>query len=204
MMGDAAMDDEEFAGLIAKARAGDGGAVERLLGAFEGEVRMMVRHRLPRALRSQFDSMDFVQAIWTSVFAGSDPDPGAAEFADPKHFLGYLAGVARNKVWQEHRRQTRSKKYDLAREERLYVRRGEGEAPRDLPAPDPTPSQHVQAADRLDQLVAGRTGTEAQVVELRTQGLTFEEIASRLGLHERTVRRVIEDLRRSMEARRWQ
>lgn len=198
------MDDEEFAGLIARARAGDDRAVERLLGAFERDVRMMVRHRLPRALRSQFDSMDFVQSIWASVFVGGGPGDEGNPFADPRHFLGYLAGVARNKVWQEHRRRTRSKKYDLAREERLYVRRGEGEAPRDLPAHDPSPSQQVQADDRLDQLMAGRTRAEAQVVDLRRQGLTFEEIAARLGLHERTVRRVIDDLRRRMEARRWQ
>src|SRR5436305_9375678 len=114
------MVDADFVGLLARARAGDGEAVGRLLRAFEADVRMVVRVRLPRALRSQFDSMDFVQAVWQSVFTGDGG--GLPRFDNERHFLGYLAGVARNKVYQEHRRRT-THKYDLGREEPLYVRR---------------------------------------------------------------------------------
>src|SRR4051794_41114051 len=57
-----AMDDVDFADLIARVRAHDQGAIADLLHRFEADVRTMVRVRLPRALRNQFDSMDFVQA----------------------------------------------------------------------------------------------------------------------------------------------
>jgi RNA polymerase sigma-70 factor (ECF subfamily) len=188
--------------LIARARAGDGAAVEQLLRSFEAEVRLMVRHRLPRSLRTRFDSMDFVQAIWQSIFASPGRRP--LDFENAQHFRGFLAGVAQNKVREEHRRCTRTRKYDLRREERLYVRRGDGgEAPLAVIAPDPTPSQEAQAADRMDQLAAGRTPVEVEILTLRRQGLTFEEIAARIGLHERTVRRVIDALRARMEARQW-
>src|ERR1700722_16733422 len=116
------MDDVVFADLIESARLGDEAAVAVLLGRFEPEGRTMVRARLPRVLRDQVDSMDIVQAIWTSVFTGKPDDAG--KFADAGQFRGFLAGVARNKVNQEHRRRTRTKKYNLAREERLYVRKG--------------------------------------------------------------------------------
>ncbi len=111
--------------------------------------------------------------------------------------------MARNKVYEEHRRRTRTKKYDLGREERLYVRKGERDVPREVVAPDPTPSEEVQADDRLDQLIQGRTPEEVRVVHLRRQGLTFDEIAGRLGIGERSVRRVIETIRERMEARQW-
>ncbi len=195
------MDDVDFAEVIESARAGDEAAVAALLGRFEPEIRTMVRVRLPRALRNQFDSMDFVQAVWKSVFTGKGDD--AARFADVGQFRGFLAGVARNKVYEEHRRQTRTKKYDLGREERLYVRKGDRDVPREVAAADPTPSETVQAGDRLGQLLRGRTAEEAQVVDLRRQGLTFEEIAARLGTSERSVRRVIESIRERMEARGW-
>src|SRR5262249_24730828 len=156
--GSTGMDDETFAGLVARARGGDAAAVEVLLSSFEDEVRMMVRGRLPRALRSQFDSMDFVQAVWQSLF--TSPHQQAVAFDKRGHFGGYLAGVARNKVYAEFRRRTRSKKYDLAREERLYVRRGDHETSREVPAPGPTPSQEAQAGDRMDQLAAGRPAVE--------------------------------------------
>ena len=161
----------------------------------------MVRSRLPRALRSQFDSMDFVQAVWTSVFAG--PDHEEIAFDNVRHFRGFLAGVAHNKVYEEYRRRTRSKKYELAREESLYVRRGDRETPRALMAPDPSPSQEAQAADRMAELAAGCNPAEAKALELRGRGLTFIQIASQTGLHERTVRELIDGIRDRMEERRW-
>jgi RNA polymerase sigma-70 factor (ECF subfamily) len=39
------------------------------------------------------------------------------------------------------------------------------------------------------------------MIQMRLDGMTFEEIAQRLGLHERTVRRVIESIRERMEGR---
>jgi len=60
------LDSFDFAEVIRRARAGDDTATAKLLSQFEPEVRTMVRIRLPRALRNQFDSMDFVQAVWKS------------------------------------------------------------------------------------------------------------------------------------------
>ena len=196
------MDDVDFADVVRRARAGDRDATETLLSRFEREVRTMVRSRLPRVLRNQFDSMDFVQAVWTSVFAGGGENLDS--FADAGQFRGYLAGVTRNKVFEEHRRRTRTQKYDMNREERLYVRREGRDVPREVEAPDPTPSENFQADERLRQILGGRTEEEADVIRLRRQGLTFDEIAARLGRDERWVRRVIEAARRRMEARRWQ
>ena len=194
----------DFAEVVRRARAGDDTATAQLLSQFEDEVRTMVRVRLPRALRNQFDSMDFVQAVWTSVFTGQPGESEADRFADEGRFRRFLTGVARNKIFEEHRRQTRTKKYDITREERLYVRKGEREVPRDVAGSDPTPSENVQAVDRLGQLVRGRTAQEAEIIILRRQGLTYEEIATQIGWNERSVRRVIEAVWERMEARQWQ
>ena len=61
----------------------------------------------------------------------------------------------------------------------------------------------MQASDRMDQLTAGRSPLEVEVLTLRCQGLTFVEIADRTGINERTVRRVIETVRTRMESHRW-
>jgi len=195
------LDDTDFAALIESVRLGDEAAVTALLGQFEPEVRMMVRVRLPRILRNQLDSMDIVQAIWTSVFTGKPDD--VARFTDVGQFRGFLAGVARNKVYEEYRRRTKTKKYCLGREERLYVRKGERDVPLDVVASDPTPSEGVQADDRLDQLTRGRPLEEVRVVNLRRQGLKFHEIAQRLGISERSIRRVINAIQKRMEAQKW-
>lgn len=198
----AAMDDEQFQALIRQARDRDDQAIAELLRHFEGEVRLIVRSHLPRALRVQFDSMDFVQSVFTSLFTGPEPG-GEPAFESPRHFLGYLSGIAQNKVREEYRRRTRTKKYELGREEPLYVRRGEREEPRSVAASDPTPSAEAQATECLDQLLAGRSPAEVAALRLRGQGVTFEEIAARTGLSERTVRRLIDTLRARMEERQW-
>jgi RNA polymerase sigma-70 factor (ECF subfamily) len=191
----------DVADLVARAREGDQEAIRSFVGRFEGEVRMMVRGRLPRRLRAQFDSMDFVQAVWQSFF--SDLKSGPKEFENSRHLRGFLAGVARNKVFEQDRRLTRTAKYAIAREEPLYVRRGDREVARDLPAHDPTPSQNVQASDRLALLTAGRPEREVEILRLRQDGLTVDDIAARLGVNEKTVRRAIEAARDRMEARGW-
>jgi RNA polymerase sigma-70 factor (ECF subfamily) len=187
----------EIASMMERAKEGDETAVRDILARFEGDVRTAVRDRLPKRLRSQFDSMDFVQAVWESFFSGLRRQPRV--FENVRHLRSFLAGVARNKVYAEHRRLTRSRKRDLAREEPLYLVRGQREVERPLAGTGPTPSQEVQASERLAQLIAGRSPAEVQVITLRRQGLTFEEIAARSQLSERSVRRVIEEARSRLE-----
>nr|WP_303652700.1 sigma-70 family RNA polymerase sigma factor [Paludisphaera mucosa] len=187
--------------LIARARAGDDDAIRTFVGRYEPEVRMMVRERLPRRLRTQFDSMDFVQAVWKSFLV--DLKGGSQEFANSRHLRGFLAGVARNKVYEQDRRLTRTAKYAVGREEPIYVRRGDREIAIDLPAADPSPSENVQASDRLALLTAGRPTQEVEVLSLRHEGRTIDEIAARLKVDERTVRRIIQAARERMEARGW-
>jgi RNA polymerase sigma-70 factor (ECF subfamily) len=194
--------DDEFTDLMRRARAGDQAAIRDFLSRFEQEVRMMVRARLPKKLRTQFDSLDFVQAVWQSFFVNRPLD--SPDFEKVEHLRGFLAGVVRNKVFEQHRRLTRTAKYDLSREERLYVRRGDRDVLRAVVSPGPSPSQAAQASDRLAQLTAGRSPREVDVIALRRQGLTFDEIAVETGVNERTVRRIIESARSRMEGRQCQ
>jgi RNA polymerase sigma factor (sigma-70 family) len=191
--------DDDFTDLIARAKAGDQAAIREFLTRFEHEVQMMVRARLPKKLRNQYDSADFVQAVWQSFF--SDLPRNVPGFQKVAHLRRYLAGVVRNKIYEQHRRLTRTEKYDVLREERLYIRRGDRDVPREVVSSDPSPSQAAQAGDRLAQLTAGRSPQEVDVIRLRRQGMTFEEIAAETGVKERTARRIIDSARSGMEAR---
>ncbi len=194
--------EDDVAELLAKAKTGDEAAIADFLSRFENEVRMMVRARLPRKLRTRFDSTDFEQAVWQSFF--TDLRRNLRNFDNIDHLRGFLSGVVRNKVQEQHRRLTRTGKYDVSREERLYVRRGDRDVPREVISPEPSPSKAAQADDRLRQLTAGRSPWEVEVIRLRYAGLTFDEIAARTGIHERTARRVIDSVRAQMEAHKWQ
>jgi RNA polymerase sigma-70 factor (ECF subfamily) len=193
--------NDEFNELLKRAKAGDQRAVRDFLSQFSQEVQTMVRAQLPRKLRTRFDSTDFVQSVWQSFFV--EPRQDSPDFSTVEHFRGFLYGMVRNKVTEQHRRLTRTAKCDVAREEQLYLRRGSREVLREIVSPEPTPSQNIQASDRMAQLTAGCSPCEVEVLTLRRQGLTFVEIAAKTGIHERTVRRVIEDVRSKVESHRW-
>ncbi len=193
------MPDDDFADLMTRAKAGDPEAIRDFLLRFEPEVRMMVRARLPKKLRTQVDSLDIVQAVWQSFF--SDLPQDTPDFLKAEHVHGFLAGVVRNKVYEQHRKLTRTAKYNISREERLYVRHGDREVPREVISPDPSPSQAAQASDRMAQLTEGRSPSEVKMIMLRREGLTYDEIAAHIGVNEKTVRRIIDSARSRMEAR---
>ncbi len=195
------MEDAGLAEYLARAKAGDADAVRELVRTYEPVVRIMVRGRLPKALRSRFDTMDFVQLVWKSLFAktGRDLD----KFDNEKHFIGFLSGIVRNKLHEEHRKLSETLKYDIGREQPLYVRKGNREIPREVPGNDSTPSAEAQAGERLAQILDGRGDFSTEVVNLRRQGLTYDEIAEKLNVHESAARRVIQEMRNRMEIRGW-
>jgi RNA polymerase sigma factor (sigma-70 family) len=191
------MHEMDFAGMVARARGGDDAAARDLICRFENDVRTMVRVRLPKLLRNRFDTVDFTQAVWASVLVGLRDDEGS--FRDEEQMRKFLGGVVRYKVLEEYRRHTKTRKYDLAREQPLYVKRNGRDRPIELPGNEPTPSQVMQAGDQLNRLIAGRTDRDAEIIELRRQDLTYEEIAARMNLSERYVRRIVESLRERWE-----
>lgn len=191
--------DDELRALMARAKAGDRDAVGEILTRYEREVLIMVRARLPREIRRQYDSVDFVQAVWKSLipeFAKS-----ARDFENERHLLKFLSGVVRNKVMEQHRRLTRTAKYNVRMEEGLYVRRGDRDVPRELASPDPSPSQTALERECFARLTDQRSPLEVKVIGMRREGRTFEDIAAETQVDERSLRRIIAAARSRLEGR---
>jgi RNA polymerase sigma-70 factor (ECF subfamily) len=119
-----------------------------------------------------------------------------AEFEDSRHLVAFLARAAKNKVIDEYRRAA-SLKNDMHREEPLW---GDGDRPREVAAPIDSPSEVAQAHEAFDRLNALLPRERRTMLELKAQGLSSKDIGERLGVSERTVQRVLEDLRRRVES----
>ena len=61
----------------------------------------------------------------------------------------------------------------------------------DIEAAGPTPAEAAEFADQFQQLLASLDEEERQIVDLKLQEFTHEEVAEKLACSERTVRRVI-------------
>jgi RNA polymerase sigma-70 factor (ECF subfamily) len=186
-------DDGELTEFLRRIQSGDDGAARELLQRFEPEVRLVVRRQLPRLLRSRFDSLDFLQSVWGSFFRRMRTSP--TEFEDSRHLVAFLARAAKNKVIDEYRRAA-SRKHDMHREEPLW---DGGLRPRDVPDATDSPSEIAQAREVLGRLRELMPEEKRSILEMKAEGLSSRDIGDRLGISERTVQRVLEDLRRRME-----
>jgi RNA polymerase sigma-70 factor (ECF subfamily) len=187
-------EDSQLADFLRRIQQGDEGAARELLQRFEPEVRLVVRRQLPRLLRSRFDSLDFLQSVWGSFFRRMRDAP--TDFEDSRHLVAFLARAAKNKVIDEYRRAA-SLKNDMHREEPLW---GDGRRPQEVADPIDSPSEVAQAHEVFDRLHALMPEERRTILELKAQGLSSRDIGGRLGVSERTVQRVLEELRRRMES----
>lgn len=181
---------EGLDGLFARARAGDQAAWRELFETCYPKVVRVIRRKLngASAMRSLYDSTDFASDVWKSLAAKSD----RFDFQTVGALVAFLTQAAEQKLIDEQRR-LHTQKRDIARERPITGMAGEAQA--DLASADPTPSQFAQAREVREWLLAGQDGEERQVIELRDQGYTNEEIAERTGWHLRKVQRFLKDLK---------
>ncbi len=183
-------DDTEVGELLNRARTGDDRAAEELVTRFSPHLQRIVRRSLNRKMRTKFDSQDFLQAVWASFFADLRDDLDCQGLED---VAAYLGAMARYKTIDEVRRRLGTLKYAGHDEQTLP------DSTDPAVSDEPTASQWAIARESWEQLTDGRTDRSVQIFDLRRQGGSFVEIAEKLGLNERTVRRVVERAERRME-----
>jgi RNA polymerase sigma factor (TIGR02999 family) len=174
-------DARHVTGLLAAARDGAPGAMERLMPLVYDELRRVAHRQLGAEQAGHtLCTTAVVHEAWLRLV-----DQERAQWADRAHFFAIAARLMRRVL------------VDYARQHRA-LRRGGGRAPVSL---DAIGERHepAAAAARADEMIAldealarleALDARLARVVELRFYaGLTEEEVASLLGVTARTVRR---------------
>src|SRR5262245_25926969 len=92
----------EIAGLLARARSGDGAARDELARPYEPKLRLVARVLLGPALRPYLDSVDLVQSVHKSLLVGLRDQKFA--FNSPDDLLALAVTMVRRKVARQWRR----------------------------------------------------------------------------------------------------
>ncbi len=164
--------DPSFDELIRRVGCGDEEAATQLVREFEPVVRRVARARLREGrARSEFDSMDICQSVLATFFVRAAA--GLYDLQVPDDLIKLLLAMTRNKVAEKMRRQHR-----LRRDSRRTVGGVEDLA---LAGRDPTPSTVVAGKELVEEARRRLSDEERQLVELRGQGLSWEEVAASLG-----------------------
>ena len=163
--------------LLQLARQGDSEALTKVFDAAYGELRALARARLSRAApNTLLDTTSLVHEAFLR-FA----DLGRLRVDDREHFLRYASHAMRSVI------------VDFVRE-RMALRRGGGAAHVTLNSEVDVPGGEAEAEilrvhEALEAL-GQRDARLVQVVEMRYfAGMTEQEVASVLGVTDRTVRR---------------
>jgi len=180
----------EFEQLLKEVQAGSEAAAWTLVETYGPHILRSVRRLVDDRLRQQLDSQDFVQAIWASVFARPQK---LHAMRQPAELIAYLAVLTRNTVVDEARRQKDAKKRAISRNQSLSDSMFSREECQQR-ARQSRPSEMAIAREQWERLAENQPPHYRQIIVLRLHGHTFRAIADELGMSERTVRRVLDQL----------
>jgi len=183
---------QDFTALMHRVRCHSEGAAQELIGRYGTTLLRVVRQHLSRHLRSKFDSVDFVQAVWASFFA---LESERLKFEGPDALGAFLAQVAHNKVVDVVRQRLQSLKYDVRRE--VPLDRPGGDQAMDLAGHAPTPVELAIAREEWERLLDHRPAHHQEILTLLAFGNSPRQVAEQLGLHENSIRRVVRKVKRS-------
>lgn len=185
-------DSLSFRELIRATRNGDESAAERIVNEFTGPLVAMARRQIGERLAARVEAEDIVQSMYRSLFVRMRD--GEYELGSGSDLWKLVVTMTLNKVRRKAKFHSTQKR-GTQKEQRLTS--GDGQI--DPVGADPAPEDIVELVDTLQSFVSGVNPRERPILELRLQGLATNEIAQETGRAERSVRRILQNLRNDME-----
>ncbi|MGE0760783.1 MAG: RNA polymerase sigma factor [Pirellulaceae bacterium] len=177
-------------------QANDSMAVDELYRRYLPRLIALVRKRLSRPLSRRLDPEDVVQSAYRSFFAAAGQEKFVLERSGDLWRL--LARITLNKLADQcawHRAARRDVSIERSSAERETPRCEQPEAVSLEPSPE-----HVAAvAEEIRLLLENLDPVQGQMVEMRLNGYTIQDIAESCCRSERTVRRLFESLRARLQ-----
>jgi len=185
-----------FTDVMARLRSGDEAAARQVFQRFVHRLVGLARDRLGRDLRRRVDPEEVVQSAYKSFFLRYGA--GKLEVRDWGSLWSLLTVITLRKCVDRvdyHRAQGR----DIRREASARVEATGSEPWWAAVSREPTPEEAAVLAETVEQLLRGLEEDERPMLEMSLQGYTSKEIGERLGVSERTARRVRERVRKRLE-----
>jgi RNA polymerase sigma factor (sigma-70 family) len=192
------MEDKESVALLKRWQSGDQQAAEELFRRYAERLIGLARGRLSEKLARRLDAEDVVQSAYRSFFIGARA--GRYALAQSGDLWRLLVSIVLHKLHGQVERHTAGKRSP----DREEVWPGSGDLlglPGEPLLRQPSVEEAVALADEVERLMGLLSPLQRQVLERRLQDYTLDEIAADLKCSQRTVRRVMEQIRQFLEYR---
>jgi len=155
---------------------------DELFSKYLSRLTALVRSRMAAKLARKIDPEDIVLSAFRSFFVATRD--GRFEIEEENSLWQLLVTISLRKLGK-HSDIFNSLKRSMDRET---------DSSSGLIATDPSPEEAAIIEDELCQMLSSLSVQDRKIVELRLQGWTLVEIANRLNISERTVRRVLKSI----------
>jgi RNA polymerase sigma-70 factor (ECF subfamily) len=176
--------------LVDLCRGGDEHAAFLLVEKYVDRLVPLARRRISQRLAGRVDPEDVVQSVFRTFFHRIKE--GQFHIADQDDLCKLLMRITVHKT-------LRKIAYHKAAKRDLGMEMGQGAEPQqhlqNVLDRDPTPEEAVAFLDQLEHFLSLLKPLERQILELRLQGCSNEEIEEKTGIYDRKIRRVIERVR---------
>jgi RNA polymerase sigma-70 factor (ECF subfamily) len=171
-------------------RAGNQDAARALFERYSGRLVALARRHISNRLGRRVDPEDVVQSVFRTFFRRAQT--GELHLYDPDHLCALLARITIHKALDQV-------SFHKAAKRNFNLDADSGSAEHELVAQvldhEPTPEAVNLFLDQLEHLLGQLQPEERQVLEMRMQGYTVEEIARRLNTYDRKIYRILERIR---------
>lgn len=180
-------DDED---LVARCREGDQTAARILFNRFVERLLLLARRRISQRLSSRVDAEDIVQSVFRTFFHRLKLDQ--FQFDDQDDLFKLLVRITVHKTLRQIAFHNADKRNPIR--EASHTEGGQEMLAQVLDA-EPSPETIVTFMDQLEHFLGQLRTEDRQILEMRLQGYSTDEIARQLGMYDRKVRRVLERVR---------
>jgi RNA polymerase sigma-70 factor, ECF subfamily len=171
-------------------RQGNQDAARQIVDRYLDRLLTLARRRISQRLSSRVDPEDIVQSVFRTFFVRLKE--GQFVFDDQDDLCKLLMRITLHKTLRQVAFHKAAK-----RDPNLETPHGEHHQEQLMALFDQEPTQEATVAflDQLEHFLAQLRPQEREILEMRLQGHSNEDIASKLGIYDRKIRRVIEHVR---------
>lgn len=168
-------------------RQGDEAAAQHLFDRYVNQVVALARRHLSRPIAARVDAEDIAQSVFRTFFHRARQ--GQFQVEAPEDLCKLLARITVHKTIRQiafHKRAKRDVTAETGETQEMLLNRL---------AKGPTPEEALALIEQLQQILSHLKPIDRQVLELRMEGYKNLEIADKLGISDRKIRRLMERLR---------
>ncbi len=176
--------------LLEQWRAGDQQAARQIVDRYAERLIALARRRISQRLNSRVDPEDVVQSVFRTFFVRVKE--GQFHIEEEDDLCKLLMRITVHKTLRQvdfHKAAKRDPSMEGTQGDR------EREGMFELLDSEPTPEAAAMFLDQLEHFLAQLRPQEREILEMRVQGYSNDEIAAKLGIYDRKIRRTIERIR---------